>query len=540
MLFFFAGAHSQAQSNIYVNSSTGSDGSGDGSSGNPYQSFYQGYTAASSGDTINLDGTFTWTDAVEIGDAAGSGFTISKNLYVRGAGAQNTIIQANSSKNTADRRIFTISNTYNVGFEKVTLRNGKGSSGGAIMAGSSSSNTGTLEINYCEIVDNISTSNYAGGIYLNGGTLTSRNSTYTGNQALYWGAAIYAYYGLYRLENNTFTGHSNFSVIHCIFGTGDLVYTNNTIAYNTITATYGWAVYNETTGYSIYMQNNLIVENKNASTPRDWSYGGSYSNAKNNMIETAVSGFSDGVDGNVIGTGGSNLQSTLNLNSSLVGTRTLAITSSSAKSVNSGLSTNNGSYSVPSRDQRNAIRAGTMDIGSYEFNGTGLPVELAYFEANLNESNHVDLNWQTLSERDNDHFEIYRSKDGENWTLIHTELGAGNSQEALFYAAEDRDPINGVNYYQLKQIDFNGESEKFDFVRVEVTKDIATVYPNPAKHFIAISNESVAPYQVVDHLGRVHLSGTVEKQGQINIASLPEGSYMLRIESKVYPFQKMP
>jgi len=63
---------------VYTNSSTGNDTTGDGTSGTPYKTFHKAYTEASASDTIDLTGTFDWTDADETGDVAESGYIISK------------------------------------------------------------------------------------------------------------------------------------------------------------------------------------------------------------------------------------------------------------------------------------------------------------------------------------------------------------------------------------------------------------------------------------------------------------------------------
>ena len=117
---------------IYVNRVTGNDATGNGTSGSPYKTFHKGYTMASSGNTINLTGTFTWTDTDETGDAATSGYTINKNLTITGQDAGSTIIQAASTENTADRRIFTPGN-YTITIQNLTIRHGyiTNSSGGA-------------------------------------------------------------------------------------------------------------------------------------------------------------------------------------------------------------------------------------------------------------------------------------------------------------------------------------------------------------------------------------------------------------------------
>ena len=110
LVILFALSTSLMGATIYVNSSSGDD-TNDGSSGSPYKTFHQGYTAAVSGDIIDLTGTFTWTDAAESGDAATTGYTIAKNLTIQGQGAGATYIQAASTENSADRSVFKISGT---------------------------------------------------------------------------------------------------------------------------------------------------------------------------------------------------------------------------------------------------------------------------------------------------------------------------------------------------------------------------------------------------------------------------------------------
>jgi hypothetical protein len=77
LVILFALSTSLMGETIYVNSSTGDD-DGDGSSGSPYKTFHKGYTMASSGDIIDLTGTFNWDDAAESGDAATTGYTIAQ------------------------------------------------------------------------------------------------------------------------------------------------------------------------------------------------------------------------------------------------------------------------------------------------------------------------------------------------------------------------------------------------------------------------------------------------------------------------------
>lgn len=85
-----------------------------------------------------------------------------------------------------------------------------------------------------------------------------------------------------------------------------------------------------------------------------------------------------------------------------------------------------------------------------------MPIELESFEAVILENTDVQLNWITLSELNNDYFNIERSNDGTNWKSIAKLDAAGDSQERKYYSFLDKTPNSEINYYRLKQTDFDG------------------------------------------------------------------------------------
>ncbi|MFC5270553.1 hypothetical protein [Adhaeribacter terreus] len=87
-----------------------------------------------------------------------------------------------------------------------------------------------------------------------------------------------------------------------------------------------------------------------------------------------------------------------------------------------------------------------------------LPVELINFKGK-NTSEGIALNWTTASEKDNDRFEIERSANGRNFEKIAIIKGNGNSSNQINYNYLDGTANKGLNYYRLKQIDFNGAHE---------------------------------------------------------------------------------
>jgi hypothetical protein len=174
---------------------------------------------------------------------------------------------------------------------------------------------------------------------------------------------------------------------------------------------------------------------------------------------------------------------------------------------------------------------------------TPLPVELIQFDAKENNNHQVDISWSTASEINNDHFEIYRSTNANDWTMIDRVSGAGNSNTPIHYQIVDPLPENGINYYQLKQVDFNGDVSFFDVTSVNIqSTDALMVYPNPVGNELHILQKSLEPlsFDLVNSYGAIMISGTLtNQQTVIQLASLPAGIYYLRIEGMIRSNQKL-
>lgn len=133
-----------------------------------------------------------------------------------------------------------------------------------------------------------------------------------------------------------------------------------------------------------------------------------------------------------------------------------------------------------------------------------IPVEMLSFAAVAN-SNNILLSWSTASEMNNRIFEIQRAdgNDGENnlnWISIGSVEGKGTTTEQTDYSFADKNPINGVSYYRLKQIDFDGtfrilnaEMVEFDFVKEYALEQN---YPNPFNPTTVINYSIPAAGQV--------------------------------------------
>ena len=109
-----------------------------------------------------------------------------------------------------------------------------------------------------------------------------------------------------------------------------------------------------------------------------------------------------------------------------------------------------GSYSI-----QFSITAG-VDSGS---GSIGLPVEWLSFDAALVDQN-VNLSWSTAAEENNRGFYVERSQDAEIWEELGFVEGAGTTEEIRDYSfIVDRTPSIGYNYYRIRQVDYNGDTD---------------------------------------------------------------------------------
>ena len=97
---------------------------------------------------------------------------------------------------------------------------------------------------------------------------------------------------------------------------------------------------------------------------------------------------------------------------------------------------------------------------------TTLPIELLYFKGESSERyNH--LTWSTASEHNNNYFEIEKTKDGVVFNKIIKIDGSGNSQTKIDYKFDDYNIDNNINYYRLKQVDFDGKFRYSDVISID-------------------------------------------------------------------------
>ena len=177
----------------------------------------------------------------------------------------------------------------------------------------------------------------------------------------------------------------------------------------------------------------------------------------------------------------------------------------------------------------------TSTLNGVAISSVALPVELISFDARQLDNN-VFLNWRTASETNNDFFEIQHSVDGRNFIAIGKENGSGNSNVFQQYEYIHDNAKDGINYYRLKQVDFDGEFEYSKTILIDVLrqKEIA-IQPTVVISDLQITlprDHRNSFYKILDSTGRVIQNGEFIDfliEQKINLNFLNSGNYFIQI-----------
>jgi hypothetical protein len=162
---------------------------------------------------------------------------------------------------------------------------------------------------------------------------------------------------------------------------------------------------------------------------------------------------------------------------------------------------------------------------------TTLPVSLLRFVGTNNSCANY-LQWATVSELNNDYFDLQKSIDGLNFATIAKIDGAGTTTTLQTYAFTD-DNINKNNYYRLRQIDIDGTAHTLPTL-VSLQSNcikkgkvgIETAFPNPTAANITIlynanlAQSGNAKTVLIDVFGQIVSEKDIVLQEDGNIISL--------------------
>ena len=185
--------------------------------------------------------------------------------------------------------------------------------------------------------------------------------------------------------------------------------------------------------------------------------------------------------------------------------------------------------------------ANTWYIGSRNTWSSPLPIELLSFEAAfIKETGFVELKWSTATEINNDFFTVESSQDGSSWTEILRKEGAGTTHQLMNYMDYDKHPYDGINYYRLKQTDYNGDYTYSKTIAINILNSIEDkiiTFPNPVKNILNIISPGISFEEIfiIDNKGAIvaqQFNPDLSENIQVDFGGFAVGNYVIKLKTK--------
>jgi hypothetical protein len=163
-----------------------------------------------------------------------------------------------------------------------------------------------------------------------------------------------------------------------------------------------------------------------------------------------------------------------------------------------------------------------------------LPVVISSFNV-IPENSDVKLVWATATETDNSYFTVQRSQNGSDWNDLGEVQSKTNGGPGSTYTFYDKNPVDGVLYYRLKQTDLTGRSTFSEIKEIDFANSFTdiTLFPNPARGSFTLKGDNLNKMQfsLYNNIGQMILLPGIalSKTITFNTTGLTKGMYFLRL-----------
>lgn len=151
-----------------------------------------------------------------------------------------------------------------------------------------------------------------------------------------------------------------------------------------------------------------------------------------------------------------------------------------------------------------------------------LPVRWGNFTV-TRQGDQARLNWSTEQETNTHHFAVEYSRDLHHWTEIGTVQAHGNSMATLSYTFVHVSPAKGMNYYRIKQVDLDGQTEISDIRSIKFSENktglVILTNPIPVNGELQLQSEKSQQVSLLDMGGK--LISRMQVKAGINRLALP-------------------
>ena len=130
------------------------------------------------------------------------------------------------------------------------------------------------------------------------------------------------------------------------------------------------------------------------------------------------------------------------------------------------------------------------------------------------------------------------STNGKDFALIGEVKGNGSTESINDYSYIVKEPYPGINYFRLKQIDFDGQYEYSSIVNANINDhDAIAVFPNPVSNDnlninLTTNDEGNVDIIIIDATGKLIQSTQKQiyagsNQLAIDVSVIPSGFYQI-------------
>lgn len=174
--------------------------------------------------------------------------------------------------------------------------------------------------------------------------------------------------------------------------------------------------------------------------------------------------------------------------------------------------------------------SGCNSIDEVETACSILPVFYSKELTAIKKNKYVILNFSVAEQINSSHFEVQHSIDGKIFRSIGRIEGLGTTSKEIAYEYKHDSPVQGINYYRIKQVDFDNNFKYGNMTSIQFKNEGISINPNPVVNEIILhpmDNKSI--FSIYNIQGKIMLKGILEDNNRINVSNFDKGLYIIKI-----------
>lgn len=190
-------------------------------------------------------------------------------------------------------------------------------------------------------------------------------------------------------------------------------------------------------------------------------------------------------------------------------------------------------------------RTDYSEFSDFAYIHTQIPLPLVFLSfAGKEDAGKASLQWKTTNEVNTAHFIIERSMNVIDFLSVGKVDANGNTTTLSIYNFIDDNPLQGVNYYRLKQVDKDGRFVYSPMIAITFKGEDMLLFPNPNAgtfqiRLPAVLQNTTVKMSIIDALGHTVVTQTLPITQNTTLPitkNLPKGLYIIMVNTtgKVY------